>query len=162
MTRLVNLTTEDRLALLDLVHRYAACVDDRDLAGAAALFSADGVLVRPDPPAHLEPVHRVVGPAAIERALHALDEVPVTAHEIVGVVLDPGDLAGSARGRVACVAHHLGRSEAGLSDLVWHLHYLDSYSLGAGGWRIDRRELHVDFIETRPVRRSRNDPQEAQ
>lgn len=156
----MSLRTEDRLALLDLVHRYAALVDDRDPAGAAALFTDDGVLARADPPRQLGPVHEEVGPTAIEAALGALRDVPLTVHEVVGTVLDPGPDPDIARGRVACAAHHLLPGERGSTDLVWHLRYLDTYRRTPAGWRIQRRELHIDLIETRPVRRARTDPQE--
>lgn len=161
MERPTSLGAEDRGALVELAHRYAARVDDRDPAGAAALFTVDGVLARAEPPRHLGPVHEDVGPAAIEAALGALREVPQTVHEVVGTVLDPDpDFPDVVHGRIACVAHHLLRGEQGTTDLVWHLRYLDTYRRTPGGWRIQRRELHIDFIETRPVRRTRTDPQE--
>jgi ketosteroid isomerase-like protein len=155
--RLVSLSTEDRLALADLVHRYGACVDERDLAGAAALFAPDGVLVRPDPPAHLDAMHAVAGRAEIEQALGAVTALPLTVHTIVGTVFDADPGEHRARGRIAGGAHHLTRSGDTLSNLVWHLHYRDSYQRIAGTWLISRRELHIDLIETRPVRRARTD-----
>ncbi len=138
------MTPADRLALTDLVHRYAAYVDDRQFALAAALFTDDGVLVVPDPPDCLDPV--ITHPRdSIEAALGA---VPATFHAVVGIVLSDEP----PRGRIACVAHHLLRPDL---DLVWHLRYLDSYAQVDGSWRIARRELHLDLIETRPVKRSR-------
>ncbi len=156
----MNLPAGDRVELLDLVHRYAAYVDDRDLAGAAALFAPDGVLVRPDPPTHLTPVHAVTGPAAVEDALGALRGVPVTVHEVVGAVLDPAAGPNTARGRITCIAHHVTHRDDSWSDLVWHLRYLDDYVRTPHGWRFARRELHIDLIETRPVRRARADSEE--
>jgi ketosteroid isomerase-like protein len=38
------LITEDRLDVMDLVARYAECVDSGDAAGYAALFTPDGVV----------------------------------------------------------------------------------------------------------------------
>jgi hypothetical protein len=38
---------------------------------------------------------------------------------------------------------------------VWHLRYTDTYRL-TDAWRITRRELQIDSIETRPVRRWRH------
>jgi ketosteroid isomerase-like protein len=38
------LITEDRLDVMDLVARYAECVDSGDAAGYAALFTSDGVV----------------------------------------------------------------------------------------------------------------------
>lgn len=130
----------------DLVHRYAARVDDRDFAGVTALFVPDGILVVPDPPAVLDPVLEHVGRAAIEESMTALNGLVRTFHAIVGEVID-GD-----RGRIACVAHHVLDEK---TDLVWHLRYLDEYASTDEGWRIARRELHLDLIEVRPLKRTR-------
>jgi ketosteroid isomerase-like protein len=138
--------------LTDLVHRYAALVDDRDLAALARLFTDDGVLSLPDPPDELDPVHEHVGLDAIERAMGQLAAVPRTFHAVVGHVFDEAADGRTARGRVACVAHHVLDAR---TDLVWHVRYLDGYERTASGWRISRRELHLDLIETRPLKRAR-------
>jgi hypothetical protein len=39
--------------------------------------------------------------------------------------------------------------------VVWHLRYDDEYALTDSGWRISRRALTINAIETRPVRRLR-------
>jgi uncharacterized protein (TIGR02246 family) len=38
------LSTEDRLDIIDIIARYAECVDSGDADGYAALFTADGVV----------------------------------------------------------------------------------------------------------------------
>lgn len=145
------LTTHDRIALQDLVHRYAAAVDDRDFARAAALFTGDGVLEVPNPPATLDPVTSHTGPDAVAAALAAVDALPLTFHAIVGAVFDPGPTPATALGRVACTAHHLSRRHDCDVDLVWHIVYRDQYRSTAAGWLLARRNLHVAFIESRPV-----------
>lgn len=127
--------------LHQLVHRYAARVDDG--LGVGALFTAEGVLVVPDPPEVLEPVVEHVGREAIQAATTGL---PPTFHAIVGTVFD------GHRGRIACVAHHVVKPDL---DLVWHLRYEDSYARVDGAWLIARRELSIDLVETRPLKRSR-------
>jgi hypothetical protein len=122
-----------RAELSDLVHRYAALVDDRDFAAAAALFTPHGVLVRPEPPDVLDPVEEVKGRPAIEQALRTLEGVGLTIHAIG-------------------VAHHLLDPR---TDLVWHLRYRDRYEQDGDRWLIGRRELSIDLIETRAVKRSR-------
>ncbi|MGP4022351.1 nuclear transport factor 2 family protein [Actinomadura sp. 3N407] len=146
----MTLGTGDRVELLDLVARYALCADRRDLSGLADLFTDDGVLVLPDPPRSLGPVRTFSGRDEIIAALSPLNDVPVTSHEIVGQVLD------GVTGHIACVAHHLTEREEGRpSDLVWHLRYTDTYRRLNGTWHFARRELQIDFIETRTVRRWR-------
>ena len=127
--------------LSQLVHRYAARVDDG--LGVGDLFTPDGVLVVPDPPDVLDPVVEHVGRDAIQAATTGL---PRTFHAIVGEVYD-GD-----RGRIACVAHHVVDPTA---DLVWHLRYADTYAQVEGSWLLARRELFLDLIETRTLKRAR-------
>jgi len=131
--------------LSQLVHTYAARIDDRQPVDD--LFTEDAVLLAPDPPDVLDPVREHAGRAAIAAATGSL---PPTFHEIVGEVYDvDGD---RATGRVACVAHHVVDPR---TDLVWHLRYADSYRRADGRWRFARRELSIDLLETRPLKRAR-------
>lgn len=142
-----------RQALADLAARYAAGVDERDLAGVADLFVEGGRLMLPDPPEHLEAVDEHVGRDAIVRALGQLETVSRTFHEVVGTVHDLGAGGTTARGRVAGVAHHLTPDGEGrFRDLVWYLHYEDTYRLVEGTWRIGTRRLVIDAIATHSVR----------
>lgn len=153
----MTLSAADRTELHDLVCRYAAQVDDRRFAAVAALFTEDAVLAMPAPPGELDPVVEHVGRPAIEAALAALDEVPLTCHAVLGTVFDTGPTPETATGRITGVAHHLTRRGERTADLVWHLRYLDRYARGGGRWRLARRELSIDFIHTHDVRRSRID-----
>ena len=80
-------------------------------------------------------------------------QVTRTEHAIVGEVYDEGPRPGSARGRIACIAHHWNQRAEQLVDVVWHLRYDDEYELTDLGWRISRRALTINAIETRPLRR---------
>jgi 3-phenylpropionate/cinnamic acid dioxygenase small subunit len=143
----------DRLALSDLVHRYAAGVDDRRFDHVSGLFADDATLSLPDPPRVLEPtaVHR--GHAEIETAIGAVAAVERTQHAIVGEVYT--EESQGARGRVSCIAHHWSRRDDQITDVVWHLRYDDEYVRTAAGWRFRSRTLTVDAIESRPARRLR-------
>lgn len=145
----------DRLALADLVHRYAAGVDDRRFGDVVALFTDDAELTLPDPPKSLEPVLVHRGRHAIAEALAAVGAVERTGHAVVGEVYAAGPDPDSARGRIACIAHHWSRRDDHIGAVVWHVRYDDAYTRTAGGWRIARRVLTIDAIETRPVRRLR-------
>src|SRR4051794_35954045 len=96
----------DRAALSDVVHRYAAGVDERQFDSVADLFTASAELMVPEPPAALEPIHSHRGQAAIAAAVATVTQVERTEHAIVGEVYDEGPRPGSARGRIACIAHH--------------------------------------------------------
>jgi SnoaL-like domain len=145
----------DRAALTDLVHRYAAGVDDRQFDSVTALFTDTGELKLPEPPAALDPVHRHCGHAAIRTAIAAVAATIRTEHAIVGEVFDAGLQPDSARGRIACVAHHWSQYGDQLTDVVWHLRCDDEYRRTDAGWRIAHRVLTINAIETRPVRRLR-------
>jgi SnoaL-like domain len=152
----MTLSVADRLALSQLVHRYAAHVDDRQFDAVAELFSTVAELVVPEPPGDLAPVHVHRGRAAIAAAVAAVAAVVRTEHEIVGEVYGAAPRSSSAAtGRITCIAHHWNRRDDEFVDVVWHLRYDDAYELGDAGWRISRRELTINAIEVRPVRRLR-------
>lgn len=151
----MTLSAIDRAALTDLVHRYAAGVDDRQFDSVASLFTDNAQLMLPDPPRALEPVHQHRGHAAISGAVAAVATTIRTQHALVGEVYAPGAEAGTARGRIACVAHHWIQRDDQMLDVMWHLRYDDEYQLSDTGWRICSRALTIDAIETHPVRQVR-------
>jgi len=149
----MTLSVNDRASLSDLVHRYAAGVDDRQFDSVANLFTADAELKVPEPPAMLEPIHSHHGQQAIGAAVAAVAAVARTEHAIIGEVYHQAARRGSARGRIACIAHHWNQRPDEVVDVVWHLRYDDEYELTDAGWRISLRALTINAIETRPVRR---------
>lgn len=155
----MTLPASDHSALRDLVHRYAAGVDDHEFDSVTILFTEDAELSVPDPPDTLTPVHRHRGHLAIGAAVASVASVARTEHAIVGEVYDAGPQPDTARGRVACIAHHWTRREDQrrdeIIDVVWHLRYDDEYRRTEAGWRISCRTLTINAIETRPVRRLR-------
>lgn len=150
------LDATDRAALAELVHRYAAGVDDRQFDRVTGLFIETAELVLPDPPGKLNAVLHHRGHEALGAAIAAVGATIRTEHAIVGEVYDAGAEPGSARGRVACVAHHWTRHGDQLTDAVWHLRYDDEYLRTEAGWRFARRALTLNAIETRPMRRVRS------
>lgn len=96
-------------------------------------------LLLPDPPAVLAPARAHSGHAAVSKAIAAVALTIRTRRAIVGEVYDPGTHPGTARGRIACVAHHWVRHVDQFRDVTWHLRYVDEYRhTGAAGWRICR------------------------
>jgi 3-phenylpropionate/cinnamic acid dioxygenase small subunit len=142
------------MALSDLVHRYAAHVDDREFQQAVELFTDTAQFVLPEPPDVLTPVRCHDGPAGALAALSALESVTRTRHAIVGEVYTAAT-PDTAAGRIACVAHHWTATDEKITDVVWHLRYADNYHRTDAGWRIAHRALTIDAIETRPTRRLR-------
>ena len=150
----MTLNLYDRIALADLVHAYAAAVDDRRFDEAAELFTEKAQLKLPDPPRFLEPIRVHEGRGAIRSAIASVAAVPRTEHAIAGEVYW-AEAADSARGRIACIAHHWSRRGEEFTDLVWHIRYDDFYVRNPAGWRIEARALTINAIETGPVRRLR-------
>jgi SnoaL-like protein len=151
----MTLSGLDRAALADLVHRYAAGVDDRRFDAVAELFTDAAELSLPAPPATLAPVHQHRGRAAIRDAVAAVGATIRTQHAIVGEVYDAGPQPGTARGRIAGVAHHWVQHEDQLRDVTWHLRYDDEYLRVDTEWRISSRALTIDAIDNRQVRQVR-------
>jgi len=146
-----QLTEADLRELSDLVHRYAAEVDDRHLAEVAALFCADGVLVAPAGPGG-SALAEHVGRQSVESALTAVSALTATFHAVVGVVLVASATDDEATGRIACIAHHVVRGAEHDYDEVWHLVYRDCYRRTPSGWRFARRAIELGFVESRRVR----------
>ena len=153
----MTLHIADRLALADLVHLYAAAVDDRRFADVIELFTETAELRLPDPPRELGPVIVKRGRPGVGEAMGALRVVDRTEHAIVGEVYADGPEPGYALGRITCIAHHWTRSAEQVTDVVWHLRYDDEYLRTPAGWRVHGRRLTINAIETRPVRRLRDE-----
>jgi SnoaL-like domain len=151
----MNLIAEDRLALTDLVHVYAAAVDDRRFDDVVELFTDTAELRLPDPPRSLEPVIHNRGHNGVRAAMAALGGIARTEHAIVGEVYAPGTEADYALGRITCIAHHWSIGDDDATDLIWHLRYDDEYLRTRSGWRIHGRALTINAIETRPILRLR-------
>lgn len=149
----MTVSAEQRAALSDLVHRYAAYVDDREFNAVAGLFTDDAELVVPAPPADLRPVQSHRGRPSITAAVASVAAVARTEHAVIGEVYDAASPPGTARGRIAAVAHHWNERDDELVDVAWHLRYDDEYLLTDAGWRISRRVLTINAIEIHPVRR---------
>lgn len=154
----MTLAVADRLALADLVHLYAAAVDDRRFDDVVELFTDTAELRLPEPPASLDPVRRWHGRSGVRSALGSLADVARTQHEIVGEVYAPGPSSDYALGRITAVAHHWNFGADQPTDLVWHLRYDDEYLRTPAGWRIHGRALTINAVETRTLRRLRAHP----
>lgn len=154
----MRLSAADRFAVADLVHLYAAAVDDRRFDDVAELFTETAELRLPDPPRSLQPVRRHHGRDGVRAAMAPLGAVTRTEHAIVGEVFSAADEPDYALGRIACIAHHWTLADGQASDLVWHLRYDDEYLRTRAGWRIHGRALTINAIETREVRRLRVPP----
>lgn len=122
----------------DLAHAYAAYVDAGDVDALVALFTADCVLVVPDPPSHLDPVTEHHGHDGIRTALAPLSAFGSTRHEVDSIEVD------GETGVVTGTAHHF---LADGTDLRWQVRYDDEYRPESDGWLIARRAVTALAID---------------
>jgi hypothetical protein len=145
----------DERELAALCVSYATTVDGRDGDRFVALFVEDGELVIPKVPADLRPVLVRKGAEVLRQVPDGLRRFTKTYHEVLNREFTIE--GGTATGIVYCVAHHVtaaeGRAtgEPAGTDAVWYIRYFDEYRRTAAGWRFARRELHLDWVEERPV-----------
>ena len=154
----MTLAVADRLALADLVHLYAAAVDDRRFGESSSYSARQPNCGFPTPRDHLILSAGTGAATACAARIAALSGLARTQHAIVGEVYAPGSDPDYALGRITCVAHHFSVADEQVTDLVWHLRYDDEYLRTRSGWRIHGRALTINAIETRPIRRLRVHP----
>ncbi len=153
----VNGAPGDERSLRRLSTGYAAAVDTLDGAGFAALFLPEGELWVPDPAAGPDPVICRRGHRSLRRVPSGLARFHATHHRVGRTSYEID--ADAASGEVIGVAHHLaartdpGGGDAPGTDTVWYLRYADVYVRTEGGWRFERRALHLRGIEERPIPR---------
>lgn len=131
---------EDRLAIQDLLFRYAGAVDRRDAEGLAACFSERRIwIIGPD--FEILDAQQCVDSltAAFEWTMHK-----VFNHEY-RVDVD------RARGYAYCVATHVMNRNGQRSKLDWHIRYEDELAKADGCWRFISRRLVVGLTETVPL-----------
>ena len=142
----------DRLAIRELVDRYARAADRVDGEGAAALFTEQGAL-RIFERGTEAPVRERIGREAIATAFAGLSRYDVTLHVVANHLIElDGD---AATGETYCLAHHVRTigegDDAHPSDHLMAIRYLDTYERTEQGWRIAQRHLQLEFTEERPV-----------
>ena len=131
----------DRMAIRDLVTRYAIAVDAKDWAGVRACFTPDADC---DYSWFKGDLDTVLG--AIERGLARFES---TTH-LVGNHLAAVD-GDDATAETYTLCHHRFRTADAAIDRIAALRYLDTLVRTADGWRIRRRDVVVTFERADPV-----------
>lgn len=139
----MDLSTDDRRALIELSYRYASHVDDRAFAELGALFVEDAVLVSASATRD--------GRAAILAAMQKLDRYDRTFHLVGQVRLWVED--DGPHGETYCVAHHFTADADGTRDRVMYIRYHDTFVHDPdrdGDWRFARRALDIFWAGDEP------------
>ena len=133
----------DRTEIVELLHRYATAIDDRDWARLATCFTADAVAL------YGPVLGRQEGIAAIEKTCRTAIEPLDASQHLVGtheIELD-GD-----RARARCYVHaqHTRAGMPGGDNFVIGATYFDQLVRTPDGWRIRERELRILWQEGNP------------
>ena len=134
----------DKQAVSELAYRYARGCDTQDPAIFAAIFTEDGVIVSP---------HGTISgrDQIVDIVPRMLGEMYLRCMHFVGNILVEieGD---AATGETYCFAHHLtADGEGQATDYVMAIKYSDTYRRVDGTWLFARRELALQWTETRTV-----------
>jgi len=142
----------DRMALRELVDRYAQAVDERDIDTVVHLFTEDGVLLSHIMPGTEETPLERRGHDKLRRAMElGLAQYTSTTHVIAAQVVE---LAGDddAAGTTTCLAHHVYTGDGGGERLlVMAICYRDRYHRQLGSWRFAERRLELQWSDDRPL-----------
>lgn len=131
------LTSDDRIAITDLINLHGHLTDRGDLEGLSALFTED---VTYDVSALGGTV--LAGLAAIRKAALALGEGNPVAHHVTNVVLEE-----AADGTVRALSKGFGVMADGS---VGSATYEDIVERGPAGWRITHRTVRPRRIPLQP------------
>ena len=132
----------DRQQIVELIHRYARCVDRIDEALGHSVF-------HPDATADYGDFYQGSGFGAIDAICESHRHLLTHSHQITTTTIEvAGDRAASEAYHLASVRMMAG--ETLMQVTVWG-RYLDRWSRRDGRWGIDHRQVIRDFDEIRPV-----------
>ena len=153
MSKHMNISAQeaaDRLAIRELVERYAHCADRRDALGQMSLFTVDthfAVYMNAKDSTPSQEIDSREGLAPVFRDLNRYD---ATMH-FVGQSTIFTLTADQATGEAYCLAHHLTVEGKKRRLMVAYLRYDDTFVKADGAWLFSERLLYVDWIEERAL-----------
>lgn len=142
MTDPGQLNVADQFALRRTAELYAQGADRRNKAVWASILAEDCVITGPG----FEAAGREANLGSIDTLGQMFQLTRHLVHNQVAIV--QGD---SAHGETYCTADHIIAGTDVNTILCWHIRYQDSWRRSGGVWQFTRRELVVDWEETRPL-----------
>jgi hypothetical protein len=135
----------DRIAIRDLIDRYAICADTRDAQGQMAIFTEDtNFEVFYDPKSNT-PSETYSGRKSLFPVFDNLNSFMATMHFNGQSTLKvDGDMA---TGITYCRAHHLNMEEGVQKTMIAGIRYYDTMVKQNGAWLFSERKLKVAWIE---------------
>ena len=147
-TELSPAEAADRLAIRELFDAYATCADTRDAEGQQALFTADTRFAVYLGGEGTEASYVIEGRDGLTPVFEDLRQYDVTTHfNGQSTVSLYGD---HATGLSYTIAHHLYTVDGERMIMIASLRYRDTFAKIDGAWFFARRDLLLDWSETRP------------
>ena len=138
----------DRLAIRELVERYAHCADRRDAKGQMSLFTQDTRFVVYMDARNPAPTQELHSREALAPVFDDLNKYDATTHFVGQSTLFT--LTGErATGEAYCLAHHVTIKDGNRRLMVASLRYLDTFVKIDGSWLFSERLLYVDWLDER-------------
>jgi hypothetical protein len=138
----------DRLAIRELFDAYAHCADRRDAEGQKALFTADTRFAVHMSGPGTEPTYVIEGREQLTPVFEDLNQYEATTHFNGQSSIElNGDWA---TGESYTIAHHLFTKDGQRQIMIASLRYLDTFVKADGAWLFSKRNLILDWSETRP------------
>lgn len=135
------MSTSDR-AILNLLHRYAECVDDGDFDGVAALFEhADYHMAGPGSPA----MRGSAVADTMRRVVRTYDGTPRTKHLVTNAIIDVDEAAGVASCRSYFTVLQAVDGTLPLQPITAG-RYHDRFERHDGTWRFADRSIVIEFV----------------
>ncbi len=139
------MTSEDYAKIKQLIDRYGQAVDKADAKSLAACYTADVQIIVPGMPV-------MSGPDISEMQVQGVKNTfEKTQHRMFNIIYDVvGD---TAEGETYCSALHIIKTGDMGKPVVleWLIRYQDKLVRQDNEWKIQRRELIVDWEEQRSI-----------
>ncbi|QGZ93716.1 nuclear transport factor 2 family protein [Terricaulis silvestris] len=140
----------DRVAIRDVVDRYAYCADRRDAQAQMALFTPDTHFVVFMDAKNATPTQELTSREALAPVFADLNKYAATFHfmgQYTIFSLNPNEATGGGY----CLAHHLTVDGDQRRMMIATLRYHDTFAKIGGAWLFAERLLYVDWIEERTL-----------
>ena len=130
------------------INNYATYADSREAEKQQALFTENAEITVYSPDSEPQTIQ---GADSLLQGFKALEQYPHTFHLIGQKSINIID-SSNATAYVYTVAHHVIDNQDGSKSLmIMYIRYQDNLIKDNDNWLFEKRILHIDFIENRPL-----------
>ncbi len=138
----MNTSSEDKLAIRDVLNRYCRGLDRMDRLMAYSVFAEDA-------PAHYHDMYEGTGHGFIDWAWHIHETMERHSHQVTNCLIELDGDSASSESYVTVVLWT--RAEDGMKEICCRGRYLDCWEKRDGQWLIIAREHILDTQSTNGV-----------